>query len=226
MPFVWVYCHANMEGQENQSSPVVQEVPAPVGSFNQKPKKSANVWVFVFLGLLVLGGAGIFFFASKGSNNEPTPTPSFGVIPVDEYTPKPLATSTPEAVEKADVTVQVLNGTGITGEAGYLQNKLKALGFEKIEVGNADSTDYTDTTVTFKKDLSSSLQEEVKEELEKVYKKVVVKTSSTQSSDIVIITGTREGQTAKSSSTPSSSPKSTSTPTGSASPSPTSSPTD
>lgn len=208
-----------MENQENQA-PIVQEVPTPAGVPSQpKEKKGANKWIFIFLGLLILGGAGIFFFASQSANPEPTPTPSFGVIPVDDYTPEPISTPTPEPVAKEDVTIEILNGTGIAGEAGYLQGKLKELDYEKIEVGNAPSTDNTDTTVTFKKDLSTTVVDEIKKELEEIYKNVVVKTSSTQESDIVIVTGLRGSQTAK--------PQSTTTPESTSSPgaSPTSTPT-
>lgn len=199
-----------MEQTENPT-PVVQEVPTPVATVGQTPKKKgSNKWLFIFLGLLILGGAGIFFFSSSTNNAKPTPTPSFGIMPVDDYTPEPSSTSTPEPVDKEDVTVEVLNGTGITGEAGYLQGKLKALDFTNIEVGNASSTDHSDTTVTFKKGTSSVIQNEVKEELEDIYKKVIVKTSSIQDSDIVVITGLRSGQTSK--------PESTSTPEASATP--------
>lgn len=204
-----------MENQENQA-PIVQEVQTPPGVPSQpKEKKGANKWIFIFLGLLILGGAGIFFFARQGGNAEPTPTPSFGVIPVDDYTPEPVATATPEPVAKEDVSIEVLNGTGIAGEAGFLQGKLKELDYTDIEVGNASSTDNSDTTVTFKKDLSTTIQDEIKEELEEIYKNVVVKTSTTQDSDIVIITGLRGTQTAK--------PESTATPEETTSPSPTSS---
>lgn len=196
----------------------MQSVQTPTTS--QTPKgKGGNKWIFIFLGLLILGGAGIFFFASQEATPKATPTPAFGVVPVDEFTPEPVATATSEPADKADLTVEVLNGTGVPGEAGYLQGKLKELGFENIEVGNADSTDNTDTTVTFSKSLSQSVQDEVKKELEGIYKKVVVKTSSTQDSDIVIITGLRGSQTSKPSST--STPKATTSASSTPSPTPT-----
>lgn len=199
-------------------APVVQEVstPAPAVGQTQK-KKGSNKWLFIFLGLLILGGAGIFFFSSSTDNAKPSPTPSFGVIPVDEYTPEPTSTATPKPVNKEDVVIEIQNGTGIAGEAGYLQGKLKALDYTDIEVGNASSTDHSDTTVTFKKGTSTTIQNEIKTELEDIYKKVVVKTSSTQDADIVIITGLRSNQTAK--------PKSTSTPEASATPTTSPSPT-
>lgn len=209
-----------MENQENQI-PNVQEVPTPITSA-PKTNKGANKWLFIFLGLLILGGAGIFFFSSSASQSKPTPTPSFGVMPVDEFTPEPVATSTPEPVNKEDIAIEVLNGTGVAGEAGYLQGKLEDLDYTNIEVGNADSTDYTDTTVTFSKDLSTTVVDEIKKELEEIYKKVVVKTSSTQDMNVVIITGFRAGQTAKPESTPS--PKATTSASATPTPSPVATP--
>ncbi len=206
---------SNME-QSGNPTPIVQEMPTSVGAVGQpQKKKGGNKWLFIFLGLLILGGAGIFFFSSTAGDAKPTPTPSFGVLPVDDFTPEPVATPTAEPVDKESVTIEIQNGTGIAGEAGYLQGKLKALDFTKIEAGNASSTDHSDTTVTFKKGTSTTLQDEIKKELDGIYKKVVVKTSSTQDSDVVIITGLRSGQTAKPESTtaPNATTSASSTPT-------------
>lgn len=159
-------------------------------------KKSANKWLYILIGLLLIGGLGTFMFLRSSGEVEPTPTPSFGVIPVEDG-PVTTATptATPEPVDKSELKVEIQNGTGIPGEAGFLQTKLKALGFTDITAGNASSTDHTDTTVTFGKDVPVAVQDEIKEELEGLYKKVVLKTSSTQTVDILVITGLRSGAT-------------------------------
>jgi hypothetical protein len=195
------------------------------------PKKATNKWLYIFLGLLLLGGFGIFMFTRSGGTAEPTASPSFGVVPVDEFPETtPEATATAEPIDKEDVKIEVQNGTGTAGDAAFVQTKLKALGYSDISVGNADNTDYTDTMVTFSKETPTTVQDEIKAELEKYYKKVVVKTSSTQKSNVVIITGVKSGSTARpagttrASSTPraSGSPSSrTPTPTPTKSPSPT-----
>jgi len=208
-----------MEDVQNQPEEVQVTPPQPTSySVEPKAKNAGSKWVLIFIGLLILGGVGIFFFTKSGDEAVPTPTPSFNVTPIEnEATPTP--TKSPEPVKKDDVSIEIQNGTGITGEAAFLQTKLKALGYTDIKVGNASSTDNTITTVTFSKTLSQTVQDEIKTELEKIYKEVSVKTSSTQKSDIVIVTGLRSGQTTKpvSSGTPkpsaSASPKATSTPT-------------
>jgi len=205
-----------MEETQSQDQ-IAQQGPLQTSSFNQpaKQKNNGSKWIIIFIALLILGGAGIFFFTSNANKPIATPTPSFGVVPIENKdTSTPAPTKSPEPVKKDSVTIEIQNGTGITGEAKLLQDKLKALGYTEITVGNADTTDNTETTVTFKKTLSQAVQDELKKELESFYKTVNIKTSTTQKTDVVIVTGLRSTQTVKtlSSSTPKSSASSSATP--------------
>lgn len=207
-----------MEEQTTQDQ-IAQQGPPQASSFQTptKPKNSSSKWVIIFIGLLILGGAGIFFFTKSSGEAIPSPTPSFGVVPIDEPETTPVPTKSPEPVKKSDVSIEILNGTGISGEAKLLSDKLKTLGYSDITAGNAETTNNTETTVTFAKTLSQTVQDEIKKELDSFYKTVNVKTSSTQKSDVVVITGLRAGQTPKASSsatpsvTPSASPSATPT---------------
>ncbi len=202
---------------------------AQTSSTNIKQKNNGSRWVIIFILLLVVGGAGIYFFTKSASDPIATPTPSFGVVPIEEKEiPTPAPTKTPAPVKKETVTIEIKNGTGITGEAKLLQDKLKTIGYTEVTVGNADSTDNTETTITFKKTLSQQIQDEIKKELESFYKKVNISTSSTLENDILIVTGLRSGSgtSVKTTATPSAStsskatasPKSSSTASPSASP--------
>jgi hypothetical protein len=51
------------------------------------------------------------------------------------------------AVSTTPVRVQVLNGNGVSGAAGEMSELLETAGFEIAGVGNADSRNYTTTTV-------------------------------------------------------------------------------
>lgn len=209
-----------MEDQITQSE-VAQQGPPQAGSFSPqtKQKSSGSKWLLIFIGLLILGGAGIFFFTKSGSTPIATPTPTFKTEPIQtpSVTSTPVASSAP--VKKDDVSIEIQNGTGITGEAKLLQDKLKVLGYSDITVGNASSTDNTDTTVTFAKTLSQTVQDEIKKELEKTYKTVTVKTSSTQKTDVLVLTGLRSGSTsATTKPITSGTPKATGSATSSASP--------
>lgn len=77
---------------------------------------------------------------------------------VMESTPTP--TPAPETgLERGEITVEVLNGSGVTGAAGVFAEKLENLGYEIGEVGNATATDQNELYV----------QEELEEELSVLY---------------------------------------------------------
>lgn len=201
----------------NTQDQIAQSGPPQASSFgsSSSQKSSSAKWLIIFILLLALGGAGIYFFATSGSAPIATPTPSFGVVPIDnniDSTPEPVSTSTPAAVDKEEITIEIQNGTGIAGEAAFLQGKLKTLGYSEITASNASSTDHTATTVTFLTNLSKTVQDEIKAELEKIYTTVNVKTASSQKADVIIITGTRSGASPKATSTSTASPKSSATP--------------
>jgi len=227
-----------MEENENNtktetSEQVTEAKPQPVASNNPevgfpvsskiKPKSKSGKLVFIILGVVILIG-GIIFFVSRGKDESEdlvSPTPGFDNL--ETFTPTPIETAEP--INKEEVSIQVLNGSGISGEAGYLQGQLKTLGYDDIEVGNADDQDQEVTTVTFSKELDSANISVITDKLEAIYKEVDVKTSSTQKSDAVIITGLRKGATPKPSETPTASPTATPTTTATPTETPTESPT-
>jgi len=201
-----------VKAQEENTPPAAPEVGFPLSQ--PKPKGKSNKWFFIVVGLLILGGGGIYFF-TRGAKEEET-IPSLTVIGVETSTPAPTPTLSP--ADKKDISIEVQNGTGISGEAAYLQGVLKNLGYSDIKAGNASSQDATKTTVTFGKSVPESIKKEITDKLEGVYKDVEVKTSSTQSVDVLIVTGLRKGATAKPS--PTATPKPTSSPTASPSATP------
>jgi len=54
------------------------------------------------------------------------------------------------ALERADLKVQVLNGTGEGGAAGEGKDLLEALGYQEVDMGNADSYNFKLTEITLK----------------------------------------------------------------------------
>ena len=209
----------NIENSQVQEN--VQETPErPSYTSGLRPKRKSPIWILMILALILIIG-GIYFLVKKSSNKEitgsPTPEGFASETTQPEITQEP--TSTPAPVDKKNIKIQISNGTGITGEASYLQGKLRTLGYTNISVGNADSEDFEATEVTFSSSIAKDVVDEITKELESIYTDVSTKTGSTGSFDIKIITGLRKGATAK--------PSSTATPTAKASPSasPTATPT-
>lgn len=216
-----------MEEEQQQSvSPSLNSSPLSSGQLQRQYSKGGKKTVGLILLLisLVLVGGAVFYFLSlkKNGNSQKqgtiSETPvSFVVEEKTESLPSPTVSP---VVDKKVISIQVLNGTGIVGEAAYLQDKLADLGYASIKVGNATRQDYESTVVTFSSDLDSSVVEEITKELEKIYNKVETKKSSSISGDVEIITGLRSGQTPKVSSTSTPKPTTTSTPKATTSPSP------
>jgi LCP family protein required for cell wall assembly len=73
--------------------------------------------------------------------------------PLPGKEPKPSPTASPSVAgpplktPPESVSVQVLNGSGITGEASRLAEALTRVGFNVVAVGNAARSDYATTTV-------------------------------------------------------------------------------
>lgn len=199
-------------------------------SVNTEPKKSNGAKTVLIVGILVLVailGFVIYKSASKKTTDDSTIPTSFDNLTtpssdttVQTFTPAP--TSSPAAVktDKAKVQIQVQNGTGITGEAAYLQTQLSGLGYTNVKVGNSDSN-VTSSTVTFSGTLDAAVVTEITQKLNTIYQTVTTKTSTTSTFDIVIVTGLRKGATSKpvSSGTPSASTKPSGSPSASVKPS-------
>lgn len=210
------------EEQQPVASPLSSgQVSRPVA---KKDKKKVGL-ILLLVALVMVGGA-VFYSLSLRKNQEGKgggPIKTESPLIVEE---REVSTSTPsptpsEVIDKKSISVQILNGTGIVGEAAYLEGKLNNLGYTSTKVGNATKQDYQSTQVTFSSKLSSSVVDEITKELEKIYDKVETKKSSSTSYDIEIITGLRQGQTPKASATltPTPTVKSTVSPTPTSTPS-------
>jgi hypothetical protein len=224
-----------MEPEQNQ--PIDQEQGVSEPSFREQEssggvsfptvggeKKSSGAKTLLIVGILVLVailGFVIYKSATKKSEDtllEATPfedltTPSSEQT-IESVTPAPSPAAA--TVDKTKVKIQVQNGTGITGEAAYLQTQLGGLGYKDIKTGNSTST-VTATTVTFSSTLDSSVVTEITQKLNSIYQTVTSSTSSSSTFDVVVVIGLRKGATPKPSTAPttvpSASPTSSATPT-------------
>lgn len=207
-----------MEETQNQSQGFSQDTPQqdkgvsfPTVGEQNKGGGAKTLLIIGILALIGILGYVIYRSASEegtGELAEPTPYENTAV-PVEEPTPVPSSSpsASPSATaDKTKVKIQVQNGTGITGEAAYLQNILKAMGYTNVTVGNSPTQDETETTVSFASSVSSDMVSEITSKLNATYQ-TVTKTSSTSTSyDVVIVTGLRKGATAKPSASPTATP--------------------
>lgn len=127
--------------------------------------RSLGVWIGAMLGIVLAIGVTLLFvvngppaFLSFGGA-EPTPTP----------TEAPQPTPTPVSVlKREDIAISVLNGGGVPGAAGDMQDFLESKGYVVGSVGNADEYTYEETTILVKSG-SDDVAELLREDLSQDY---------------------------------------------------------
>jgi hypothetical protein len=167
------------------------------------PRKATYIIIAVVV-IAALAGAGWFLFTKPDFEQEvttqPTPTPS-------RSTPTPTVSE--EKFERSEISINVLNGSGIPGAAGDLQEDLEDIGYTDIEVGNADDQDYEDTQIVFDENVPEQARDEIIDLLRDFFATVDDSEDELNDFDVEIITGYPIGFTP----TPTKEPEPTSTPT-------------
>lgn len=149
---------------------------APVNQYNysstEMPKKPRK-FIYVVIFLIVLVGffiiKGLFFGSSKQKETPtPTPTPAEYQFPTDtpEISPTPAeeqakTTVTPTTktvnpvdsstgLDRSTLSVEVQNGSGVTGDAAKGSDTLKSFGYKVSSIGNASNENYENVTIQVK----------------------------------------------------------------------------
>lgn len=146
-----------------------------------------EILLFVVIFLVTFG---LFYFIANSRGGEgfsffggPTPTPT-----AEPTAPPPSPTPTIE-VKREEVKVQVLNGTGIPGQAGSTKTLLTDKGYKNVITGNASKYDYTQSEVQIKKGkeyLQNTVLADIKTLIDSPK---VTELSETDVEDVVIIIG-------------------------------------
>ena len=128
--------------------------PQPVlTSASEVTEKVDRSWTWMLLAFvlgLVAGGVGGFVLAKIQNSRTKSDQPV--VEKVVTPTPSPSSAVLVQT-DRADLKVQVLNGSGVKGEAAAAKEYLEGLGYKDVKVGNADA-DAGLTVVEFKKSAS------------------------------------------------------------------------
>lgn len=152
--------------------------------------------LLVLLFLLIVGAVvgGVFYYKSKVSTAQPQGE-TLQATPNPTATPTPNPEATPGAeLDLSKYALSILNGSGVPGEAGKVDEALKAAGFEDTKTGNADFYDFTTTTVSLKKEVPEAVFKKIKDALSDNYtvEKEGTDLGESSSYDIVIVVGTKK----------------------------------
>jgi len=176
---------------EPKPEPLLKPKPESV----PEPEKSSGVnpLVMIIPGVLLLGAlvGGIVFY-QRGISPEnaiSTPTPNYA---------NTAASSSPTASATIDLTkypINVMNGSGISGQAGAVKDLLVTAGFTISGTGNADSYDFTKTLIKAKVDVPAEFLTQLSEALSKSYILDINQSLATSSADEVeVIVGSTKTQ--------------------------------
>lgn len=172
------------------AAPVVMPQMDDNSSTSESKASKGLVILVVALVLLAVGVVGFVVYKSNAMSKQqiavlPTPTLS------QEETISPTSIPTPLITDKSVVKIQVLNGSGIVGQAGQVATLLEKDDFKTPDTGNFDGTKQKDTVVSYTASVDKSLVDEVVTVLKKSFTTVNASVSSTLTDfDIQIITGT------------------------------------
>ncbi len=154
-----------------------------------------KTFVFLLIVVVLLLGSALYLGKQLGILNLnllQRPQPAQKAL--NTTTTEAIASATPEAsssadFSKADAKVEVLNGSGVAGQASKVKEQLVTLGYQNIETGNATESGATSTTVGLSSKVSDPAKSELKTILEKAFSKVVFDNNPDAGFDISIVTG-------------------------------------
>lgn len=159
----------------------------------RKRGKKIGRGIFIVVIIIIIAIAGFFVIRGQSPKIELKPQESTSI---EETTPTTSPSPTAEPIERGDVSIQLLNGTGIAKEAAYLSGQLEDLGYSQIDAGNADNSDYVDTNVTFDEALPEEVIDDIIAKLEEIYEEVNSDTSPGLGDyQVKVIIGYKKGYT-------------------------------
>jgi len=125
--------------------------------------------------------------------NSPLPSEIVEEATSSEEIILPVYDASEDEIDKQNLKIQVLNGTGVAGIASTFKEVLLGNGFENIDVGNADVQSYTITLITYLDSVNDNLVNEINDLLEEEFLEISFnKVSSGEINDdydIIITTG-------------------------------------
>lgn len=159
-------------------------------------------WLAVFVILLLVAGAvagGIYYYKQNVPVQEAEettgPENETAQQPEDHMEEEPTATPVPEEeVDLTEYSVNVLNGSGVAGQAGAVADLLTEAGFADPDTGNADEFNYTVTEIQSKADVPESVTEELAAALRDSYSVNVLEDALDESSEYDIVVTVGEAQ--------------------------------
>lgn len=152
-----------------------------------EPRKNRNIqYIYLSVSILFFGLAILYLLSTFGIFAQKKAV----IKPVSKQTITTQATPSAAPVLKSDkaaLKIDILNGSGVAGQAGKLSDALKAIGFQNIQTGNAEASSGA-TQIDFKPDVDKNLINQIASELKESLTNVATKEAMLSGDFDVVIT--------------------------------------
>lgn len=137
----------------------------PMGKGDTKTTVETILVIIFFIGfvIFILYDFGFLsFLTAKKQQIVYPPAQKVSSIPTLALTPIVTQPASVSAIlNKSDIRIQILNGSGIAGQATTIKNQLVAQGFTNIQTGNAQGVNSTTTIAIFANQVPQSFRDSI-----------------------------------------------------------------
>lgn len=158
-----------------------------------KPKKTNRSFVMIGVVFMLIGVVSVLLLMQRNKKlpppKLPTPTGVTAAIPTTAISilPSPSGASLSAIIKDDTTTIQILNGSGIPGQAEILRQGLQAVGFTNIQTGNSIVT-LAKTLIVFSTRVSPETKNRIINAVKQEYSDVTTQDSDSVQSNVIITT--------------------------------------
>ncbi len=160
------------------------------------PKTQSNNRLYIMIGvfIILIGVLGILFYMQRKPNRTKRVVPTVTTVALPSPTTIPsveepqASASSSLSLTKQNLSIQILNGSGIPGQADTIRQRLTIRGFSNITTGNAGEVQSSRTLIIFKKEVGEIERNEIIKEIELFSNNYTVQEKQDIDNDVLITT--------------------------------------
>lgn len=159
-----------------------------------KKKSMRSQYILLAISFLLLTSATTYFLLWSNTIPNPWFKKSESITPRSTSAITPSITSQPSPTinpldDKSTIKIQILNGSGVEGQAGKLSDLLKEAGYDNITTGNTDNSEQR-TTIIYNKLLQKDMLTEITKAIKNDFPDPTLQEASRSADyDVIITTG-------------------------------------
>lgn len=160
------------------------------------PKAESNrrLYIMLVIFFILIAILGALFYIRRKPKKIVKRTPVTNISPITAI-PTIIPTIQEETISSSEgslakerISIQILNGSGIPGQADTMKQSLEGKGFNNITTGNANGAQSNRTLIIFKKEVDENSRNEITKAIKLYLDDYLVQEKEDIDSDVLIIT--------------------------------------